>query len=134
MKKILSTLLLLFAMLLSACGWIKYVFKEGILYADGKEASGTFEFNFVYFGAVLFYFVILLILLFIIWSLSDSKDKVWLSYLFIIGLLGRMVISFSPTLYASDTRTYLPIMLSVFIITCKFINEIYLKMKHRRIN
>ena len=45
MKKILSTLLLLFAMLLSACGGIKYEFKEGILYADGKEASGTFEFK-----------------------------------------------------------------------------------------
>ena len=45
MKKILLTLLLLFAMLLSACGGIKYEFKEGILYADGKEASGTFEFN-----------------------------------------------------------------------------------------
>lgn len=96
--------------------------------------SGTFEFNFVYFGAVLFYFIILFILLFIIWSLSDSKDKVWLSYLFIIGLLGRMVISFSPTLYASGTRTYLPIMLSVFIITCKFINVIYLRMKDIKIN
>lgn len=96
--------------------------------------SGTFEFNFVYFGAVLFYFIILFILLFIIWSLSDSKDKVWLSYLFIIGLLGRMVISFSPTLYASGTRTYLPIMLSVFIITCKFINVIYLRMNHIKIN
>ncbi len=45
MKKILSALLLLFAMLLSACGGIKYEFKDGILYADGKEASGTFEFN-----------------------------------------------------------------------------------------
>ena len=45
MKKILSTLLLLFAMLLSACGGIKYEFKEGILYADGKEATGIFEFK-----------------------------------------------------------------------------------------
>ena len=45
MKKILSTLLLLFVMLLSGCGGIKYEFKDGILYADGKEASGTFEFN-----------------------------------------------------------------------------------------
>ena len=45
MKKILSALLLLFAMLLSACGGIKYEFKDGILYADGKEASGTFEFK-----------------------------------------------------------------------------------------
>ena len=30
MKKILSTLLLVFAMLLSACGGIKYEFKDGM--------------------------------------------------------------------------------------------------------
>ena len=45
MKKILSTLLLLFAMLLSACGGVKYELKDGVLYGDGKEASGTFEFK-----------------------------------------------------------------------------------------
>ena len=129
---ILSTVVLL-SVLSHKFEWRSVLFTLSAVSKLARE-SGTFEFNFVYFGAVLFYFVILLILLFIIWSLSDSKDKVWLSYLFIIGLLGRMVISFSPTLYASDTRTYLPIMLSVFIITCKFINEIYLKMKHRKIN
>ena len=129
---ILSTVVLL-TVLSHKFEWRSVLFTLSAVSKLARE-SGTFEFNFVYFGAVLFYFVILLILLFIIWSLSDSKDKVWLSYLFIIGLLGRMVISFSPTLYASDTRTYLPIMLSVFIITCKFINEIYLKMKHRKIN
>ena len=128
----LSTVVLL-TILSHKFEWRSVLFTLSAVSKLARE-SGTFEFNFVYFGAVLFYFVILLILLFIIWSLSDSKDKVWLSYLFIIGLLGRMVISFSPTLYASDTRTYLPIMLSVFIITCKFINEIYLKMKHRKIN
>ena len=129
---LLSTVVLL-TVLSHKFEWRSVLFTLSAVSKVARE-SGTFEFNFVYFGAVLFYFVILLILLFIIWSLSDSKDKVWLSYLFIIGLLGRMVISFSPTLYASDTRTYLPIMLSVFIITCKFINEIYLKMKHRKIN
>ena len=45
MKKILSALLLVFAMLLSACGGVKYELKEGVLYGDGKEASGTFEFK-----------------------------------------------------------------------------------------
>ena len=129
---ILSTVVLL-TILSHKFEWRSILFTLSAVSKLARE-SGTFEFNFVYFGAVLFYFVILFILLFIIWSLSDSKDKVWLSYLFIIGLLGRMVISFSPTLYASDTRTYLPIMLSVFIITCKFINEIYLKIKHRKIN
>ena len=45
MKKILSALLLIFAMLLSACGGVKYELKDGVLYGDGKEASGTFEFK-----------------------------------------------------------------------------------------
>ena len=45
MKKILSALLLIFAMLLSACGGVKYELKDGVMYADGKEANGTFEFK-----------------------------------------------------------------------------------------
>ena len=124
---ILSTVLLI-SVLSHKFGWRSLLFTLSVVSKLARE-SGTFEFNFFYFGAVLFYFVILLILLFIIRSLSDSADKVWLSYLFIIGLLGRLLISFSPTLYASSTRTYLPIMLSLFIITCYFLNDIYIYFK-----
>ena len=45
MKKILSALLLAFVMLLSACGGVKYEYKDGVMYGDGKEATGTFEFK-----------------------------------------------------------------------------------------
>ena len=45
MKKILSALLLVFAMLLSACGGVKYELKDGLMFADGKEATGNFEFK-----------------------------------------------------------------------------------------
>ena len=45
MKKLLSVLLLIFAMLLSACGGVKYEYKDGVMYEDGKEATGTFEFK-----------------------------------------------------------------------------------------
>ena len=45
MKKLLSVLLLIFAMLLSACGEVKYEYKDGVMYGDGKEATGTFEFK-----------------------------------------------------------------------------------------
>ena len=45
MKKILSALLLIFAMLLSACGGVKYELNDGVMYADGKEANGIFEFK-----------------------------------------------------------------------------------------
>ena len=43
MKKILLILLLLFLIPLSACGRVKYEFKDGIMYENGKEATGTFE-------------------------------------------------------------------------------------------
>lgn len=43
MKKILLILLLLFLIALSACGKVKYEFKDGLMYENGKEASGTFE-------------------------------------------------------------------------------------------
>ena len=45
MKKILLILLLLLLIPLSACGRVKYEFKDGIMYENGKEASGTFEFK-----------------------------------------------------------------------------------------
>ena len=45
MNKLLSVLLLIFAMLLSACGGVKYEYKDGVMYGDGKEATGTFEFK-----------------------------------------------------------------------------------------
>ena len=43
MKKILLILLLLFLIALSACGKVKYEFKDGLMYENGKEATGTFE-------------------------------------------------------------------------------------------
>ena len=43
MKKLLSVLLLIFLLPLSACGEVKYEFKDGVMYEDGKEATGTFE-------------------------------------------------------------------------------------------
>ena len=45
MKKILLTLLLVFLIPLSACGKAKYEFRDGVIYEDEKEATGTFEFK-----------------------------------------------------------------------------------------
>ena len=42
MKKFLL-ILLIFLISLSACGRVKYEFKDGIMYENGKEATGTFE-------------------------------------------------------------------------------------------
>jgi len=45
MKKILLALLLVFLIPLSACGRVKYEFKDGIMYESGKEASGKYYEN-----------------------------------------------------------------------------------------
>ena len=45
MKKVLSVLLLIFTMLLSACGGGKYEYKDGVMYENKKPATGTFEFK-----------------------------------------------------------------------------------------
>ena len=45
MKKVLSILLLIFMMLLSACGGVKYEYKDGVIYEEKKLATGTFEFK-----------------------------------------------------------------------------------------
>ncbi|WP_039984599.1 hypothetical protein [Fusobacterium periodonticum] len=45
MKKILLALLVIFAIILYTHSGVKYEFRDNILYGDGKEASGTFEFK-----------------------------------------------------------------------------------------
>ena len=88
--------------------------------------SGTFSFNITYMSAVAFYGLLLLMILYALWLVvSDCKEKIWLTYLFVIGFIGRMVISLSPTLYASSTRTFLPLMISLFIITCRLLYYLY---------
>ena len=94
--------------------------------------SGTFSFNITYMSAVAFYGLLLLMILYALWLVvSDCKEKIWLTYLFVIGFIGRMVISLSPTLYASSTRTFLPLMISLFIITCRLLYHLYTEYQKR---
>ena len=45
MKKVLLIFLLVFLIPLSACGGVKYEFRDGVIYEDEKEATGTFVFK-----------------------------------------------------------------------------------------
>ena len=69
--------------------------------------SGTFDYNVVYFGAVIYNIVLFMMLMYSVWTLTKISDRLWLVYLFGIGLIGRLLISFSPTLYASSIYYYL---------------------------
>ena len=95
--------------------------------------SGTFSFNITYLGAVAFYGVLLLMILYSMWLvIPDMRERVWLIYLFVIGFASRMLISLSPTLYASNTRTFLPLMISLFIITCKLLYDLYIQYTNQK--
>ena len=107
----------------------------GTLTGISKAAreSGTFSFNITYMSAVAFYGLLLLMILYALWLvISDCKEKIWLTYLFVIGFISRMVISLSPTLYASSTRTFLPLMISLFIITCRLLYHLYTEYQKRQ--
>lgn len=102
----------------------------GTLSGISKAAreSGTFSFNITYLSAIGFYGLLLLMILYSMWLvIPEMKERIWLIYLFVIGLAGRMFISLSPTLYASNTRTFLPLMFSLFIITCKLLYDVYIQ-------
>lgn len=119
------TLLAIFSQKLE---WRNILFTLSSVSKIARE-SGTFDYNVVYFGAVIYNIVLFMMLMYSVWTLTKNSDRLWIVYIFGIGLIGRLLISFSPTLYASSTRTYLPIMLSLFIITCYFLNDIYLYFK-----
>lgn len=122
------TLLAIFSQKLE---WRNILFTLSSVSKIARE-SGTFDYNVVYFGAVIYNIVLFMMLMYSVWTLTKNSDRLWIVYIFGIGLIGRLLISFSPTLYASSTRTYLPIMLSLFIITCYFLNDIYLYFKRSK--
>lgn len=93
--------------------------------SEDVRKSKEIALNFVNIGAVLGYFVIFFLLVLALLILMDKNKRSWLIYLFCIGLACRMLISFSPTIYASGSRTMLPFMLSLYIITCYLLNDIW---------
>ena len=68
--------------------------------------------------------ITLLAIIFIIWSISnETKFFITNTFILAIGYIGRMLISFSPTMYASGIRTLMPIMLAIFIVSINLIEQ-----------
>jgi hypothetical protein len=65
-----------------------------------------------------------LLFLVAIWQVLDSrKERVIISYILLVGFASRMIMSFSPTIFASGNRTFVP------MLTCLFVILIYLLAK-----
>lgn len=93
-----------------------------------KEAQSIIL-NSVSMSAVAGYFIVFLLLFVALYMVTDKEYRFWILYLFFIGISGRMMVSFSPTIYASGSRTMLPLTLSLYIISCHLIDDIWIKWK-----
>lgn len=93
--------------------------------SEEVRKSKEISLNLVNIGVVAGYVLIFALLVVYLYMVLDEKHRTWIVYLFCIGLACRMLVSFSPTIYASGSRTMLPFMLSSYIITCHLLNEIW---------
>lgn len=87
--------------------------------------SKVFSFNLAYSSVVIYYLTIFFMVAYTVWILAKQSERVWLIHILLIGFISRMIMVFSPTLYASGTRTFLPIMISLFIISCYFCRDLF---------
>ncbi|HFI0508219.1 TPA: hypothetical protein ACGOZ0_000989 [Streptococcus suis] len=82
---------------------------------------------------LLFFMIsILSALAYLIWSSFETlEEKVFPLLLLIIGYTSRMLVSLSPTIYASLERTYIPLVLSGFIVSILLLVEIEKYWSHQ---
>ncbi|MBM7636058.1 hypothetical protein [Streptococcus saliviloxodontae] len=73
----------------------------------------------------LFFLVILLALGIIIFRIFDSKSSYFVFAMVAAGYASRMLISFSPTIYVSEERTYTPLIFTLFFVLLIAVAEIY---------
>lgn len=73
---------------------------------------------------LLFYTTILAIIAYGIYtSFENKKDGINATVILIIGYISRMTVSLSPTIYASQLRTFTPLVFSLFIVSVLLIQE-----------
>ena len=123
---ILISSICLFSMIISDKLGIKTLFYSlKTVVANLKNYNITVELIYVW----LMYLTLLLFLAFAIYRLISNYDKkIFLIYIVVIGYLGRMSVSFSPTIYASGVRTHLPVLLSIYIVIMFLIKELYVEL------
>lgn len=133
-KRVLSFILSAFVILLMIVS--KFKFKLSLykifLISKNVKKTGLFVNNIENYSAVFIYLVVFISILLSLYCVIDKEKRVWYVYLLTIGMVGRMLVSFSPTIYDSGPRTHLPVMISLFIISCGLISDLILLFNRKR--
>lgn len=124
-RKVLSSILSAFVIALLIASKLKIHFSLYKVFLISQEAKriGNFVNSIENYSAILIYLIIFTCIFIALYFAVNKEKRVWYVYLLTSGMVGRMLLSFSPTIYASGARTYLPVMISLFIISCGLINE-----------
>ena len=94
----------------------------------GRIDSMTYMIPANYLPFILYMIAIIFILLILLNIFNDAKMGLFLFFIYLIGLISRLIMGFSPTLYASDLRTFLFYDFAIVFIILK-INK-YVADKH----
>ncbi|MCB4956589.1 hypothetical protein LGW92_06330 [Streptococcus mutans] len=81
---------------------------------------------------LIIYTALLLIITVVIFYLFEEKIKGLLAVVILVaGYASRMLVSLSPTIYASQLRTYIPLLFAVFIVILLLLKEGYPLLKEK---
>lgn len=124
-KRVLSSILSIFVLVLLIASKFKFHYSlyKAFLISQRAYRIGNFDNSIENFSTILIYLTIFFCIFIALYFAANKETRAWYVYLLTIGMVGRMLVSFSPTIYASGARTYLPVMISLFIISCGLINE-----------
>lgn len=133
-KRVLSFILSIFVILLLIASKLKFNLSLYKIFLISKNANktGVFVNNIENYSAVFIYLLIFIFILLSLYFVVDKEKRIWYVYLLTIGMVGRMLVSFSPTIYASGARTHLPVMISLFIISCSLLSDIIPLLTRKR--
>ena len=93
------------------------------IYITNIDATSWFNSD-VWITAIIYFFVTFLIAFNCYLALGGSKGA-FIGIIWLGGMLSRIIMGFSPTLYASSTRTFFPLMIISVIIYSITLNEYY---------
>ncbi|MGT2775528.1 hypothetical protein ACVRZG_05610 [Streptococcus hyovaginalis] len=85
----------------------------------------TIQFDIKTYYLIFVMLTVLFLFIYIIWNCFNmNEEAIFATILLIIGYLSRMLVSFSPTIYASQERTFIPLVFSGYIVSILLLNKI----------
>lgn len=85
----------------------------------------TLQFDIKTYYLIFIMVTVLLLFACIIWSgFNSNEEGIFAVFLLIIGYIARMLVAFSPTIYASQERTFTPLVFSGYVVSLLLMNKI----------